>query len=383
MIRRLVLALAGLSAGAAPAGAQGLASTAALRKLQQQEMTGSAAVGPAIGETYQLVLQGTTDDARAVASAAWTSHDATRGYELKLATPIDEGQDDVELLSLDGLPSATTATFTYNTFSWARNREDRTYKQLACALGGEPPGCDTADLRTPEGTVRLFDLTDRYATAPPRERADICYVVVASGRPCTPHGLRGVNLASGHLHLAGGHENPKLWGASLAFGRRTFDYLDADSHEDRSSSHNNVDASVHWGSYAPLRGLVLLRAGYRRRWKSAQSNPDEICRPIEGTASTRCRAMAIGAPEGEDSVIGSLEWRKFRSGGKLALNPILSHDFKNTATELQLPVYFLPGDKGLTGGVRAAWRADWNAEEGRHTFTVAVFVGVAALGILP
>lgn len=358
------------------------------RQAVQRQMDGSSVVGDAAGEHYEVTLEGSTKDKKAVASAAWTNEDASRTFELKTSTPLSDGTEEVEPLSFGGLPDGTTGTFTLQQFSWAEDGYNRRLKRIVCELGAKKWPCDAKDLRDTNNIPILHDLSSQFRSTNASGRSDICAVVLASGGVCRVDGandLTNVNLHRAYLRFSGASNDPHIAGLSGTVGRKKFDFLDKDTLQDMSSSHNTLEASGYWGRYAPSNGLLLVRAGYKRKWKAGQAKPDDVCRPIPGTTALKCKVIAIGGPKTSAEFIGSVEWRRFKRGGKLAIDPILSHDVKNNVTELQASVYFLPGDKGLTGGVRGSWQADWRPDPGqkKHTFTASVFVGVAALGILP
>ena len=71
----------------------------------------------------------------------------------------------------------------------------------------------------------------------------------------------------------------------------------------------------------------------------------------------------------------TLELRRFFNPST-AVSPSIKHDFTNHVTSVEVPVYFISGQDGATGGVKFNWRSD------RHELTAVVFIG-GTLGLLP
>lgn len=356
----------------------------AARRSADGQYRASIAVSEASTPGYQLVLESTSKDKTAAASAAWQSHDGSETYEMKLSGPIgDEPTSEAELLTLDGLPKSTKATFTFQKSFWRyRKRADGINPQdVVCKLAGIPPDGDCDPSKVTEAgkpaTPRTFDARAAFNALTPAEQEVACAAVRTQiGGNCTAQSFQGITLYAPMLSATQFVAAPTFFGISATVGRKRYEYLTEDALEDRSANHNNWSASAYLSRYYSRAGLFLARVTYKDAWSDAQDEPEEVCRPIEGNAdSLHCKTVSIGEPQNRSATTASFEWRRFLRED-LALNPRVTYSFAKEYWQLELPVYFLKGGKGLTGGARLGWRSD------KKEVTFGVFVGGSALSII-
>jgi hypothetical protein len=346
------------------------------RAAAQENIVSSAAVSKATTPGYQLLLQGSIDKKMAIASGTWESDDGENTFEVKLSGPVDEDAKEVEPLTLDGLADSVTAEVTYQRFIWGYDDEMKNLRDLACELIDKHySNCERKDF-TENGQPAKRDIKAKYDAATPERRVKICSVLRAGGQDaCDEAELKTANLYWAFQKLSGALEVPTIGGFTASIGRRKFEYIDPTTNESTSANHNGWTLGGHLGRYWRQAGYLAIRATLKSSWKAAESQPDEICRPVTGTPLTRCKVEAIGLPKKKTTGIGTIEYRRFISKG-IALNPSFSYDFKNRIRSFVLPFYFLGDGKGLTGGARVGW----TSEENELTF--AVFVGARALNII-
>jgi hypothetical protein len=371
MARRGPPAALVLLALAAPAAAQ--ERTQALRAIRS-----SASLSDATVAGYQLALEGSIAEKVATASAAWTRRDGRETLEVKLSGPFDEGAAEVQPFTLEGFTDSASAKLVYSRFIWRKEtRRDaggRPLQDLACRLVGKAAEDCQLDDFLENGQERTWDLTRQHQQAPPQEKEDICGLLAAVPASCDAEGLRRADLAAAYLALTGALEVPTMVGVSASFGRRSFEYIDAGD-EEAVANHDNVTAAAYVARYWRRAGYLALRGTFKRAWSAAEGDPDEICQAVPGRDLARCRTAPLGPPQVRTTGVATLEWRRFL-GPDLALNPTVSRDFEARVWSLQLPIYFLATDKGLTGGARLGYRSD------TRQLTFGVFVGAAALRIV-
>lgn len=120
----------------------------------------------------------------------------------------------------------------------------------------------------------------------------------------------------------------------------------------------------------------------------AKKDQDQGVRcPVPPASAFSCLPGALGAPKQADKLIWGAEYRHlfnlnftddeqplFRAVG---IAPQILHDSRNDVTSLDLPIYFVPNDKGeYIGGVRLAWSSK------DHDIVAGLFVN-RAFGVRP
>lgn len=108
------------------------------------------------------------------------------------------------------------------------------------------------------------------------------------------------------------------------------------------------------------RVTYAVYAGFQYQDVYEADDPGQVCQPATvGPAGTlSCREVAIGEPGQTIKGIASVEVRK--SLGQRAAGAVtLSRDVRNWITGVDVPVWFIPTDKGELGaGVRLGYKSD-------------------------
>ena len=177
---------------------------------------------------------------------------------------------------------------------------------------------------------------------------------------------------------------PILYGATIAYGRNKFPYVDSTGARQPSAERNDFEAEGTIGLLVNRRtNLLAFHVAYSDA-HSASPDKTQLCRPLPGSVVTRCDAAVIGAPIKERQVISTIEYRWQLPGEQkipVAVTPKFQYSFGMDEAEdlksFEVPVYFFQEKADpkatstapkLNGGVSAGWRSD-------DGFQVHVFIG--------
>ena len=319
--------------------------------------------------SYEVVFEGTAEEKTATAAATWRSEDATETYQLKLTGPLDEGTKEATPLTLDGLQGEASAEFTFQHIL-LHNGRDAEAQELLCRLAGaDIETCGDHRFRAADGKAIIRDLRSDFRLAGASDKEALCRIV--GKKRCGESDLLAVNMLEAYYAAIHGLRRFNLWGITAGASRASFEYLTPEDLEDAEEHHNNWKIGAHVGHYRPKLGYLRLGVAYKSAYGPGEASASEICQPIEDADAQRCREIVVGAPSNRESTIATLEWRYFLPGGKLAISPSLSRDFKNEVTSYVLPIYFLGAKGGLTGGARIGYETE------NEKVTFAIFVGAA------
>ncbi len=221
-------------------------------------------------------------------------------------------------------------------------------------------------------------------------------------RICTDAGIAKEDCTAGKLQAAGSplsqallkhvfRSHPFMFGASVRFGRKRFDFVDAQgtAQDPLGRSDVGVEGSLGWLLNRRTR-LLGLHLQYSSDYQAA-ADQTQLCRALPGTEVLRCDPAIVGAPAQAKAAIATIEYKwqlaRERTNGRTA-GPVigfgprlqLSKGFDDTddIASFELPVYFFQEklDEGssaspkLNGGLSAGWRSDTG-------FQAYVFIGTA------
>jgi hypothetical protein len=148
-----------------------------------------------------------------------------------------------------------------------------------------------------------------------------------------------------------------VWGTFIEgkLGQKKFDFFDSQAAEKEETEISSSISSSLVGIYGP--GRISFGLSYQSAFEDAKTK----ARHCEDIGSSdllqKCKELPLGPPSRMDSMIARTELRHIF--GKWALSPLASWDFKKDVGALELPIYFLPDNKGLlTGGLKLGWRSD-------------------------
>jgi hypothetical protein len=171
------------------------------------------------------------------------------------------------------------------------------------------------------------------------------------------------------VRLAHSGSAPVIVSLHGSIAEERFSYRDRIGLASESQSHTSWAAGFGAGRFLPGFGYLALEYEHHRRFHAGETA--NLCETVAPALMT-CRSVVLGGPTGQGLDIAALEWRFFFRGGRVAMNPSTTHDFRNAASAVDIPVYFLAlSSGGLAGGARASWRSD------THDVAVGFFVGTA------
>lgn len=177
---------------------------------------------------------------------------------------------------------------------------------------------------------------------------------------------------------------PILYGATFTYGRNKFSFFDSTGTKQPPVERNNVEIEGTVGLLVNSRtNLLAFHVAYSDTY-TASSDKTQLCRPLTGSAVSRCDAVVIGAPVEERAAIGTIEYRLQLPGERkfpVAFAPKFQFsagmDGADDLTSFEVPVYFFQEKADpkatstapkLNGGVSAGWRSD-------DGFQAYVFIG--------
>jgi hypothetical protein len=340
----LLLALA-VSSAAPPAPTPKDLSAREVKKTAAYEAgaspaNGTLAVAPgSVGDkdsrVGQIILEGSQKDKVGTASIDWKS--GTSSFRFKASGPIDEKTSEAIPLTLEGFTNKASLDVSYSKLSW-----------------GAVPYDDILKIKEICRSVHLS-----------YEDGNCWEEEVRAKDPAAAAGFRQ------HLHL---DDALWFWGGSLAGARGAFKWVDAIGAESKKASHNDWAVTGRAGLFTTSFGFVVASFTYERSF--AGKDAQQICAPVaSGSDSLKCQSVVVGAPAEAKAKILRVEGRKVLSNG-VAMNPFFQYDTVSKRKSVVVPIYFLKGEKGPTGGVRAGWRSD------TKEVSISVFIG-AAFNLLP
>lgn len=159
--------------------------------------------------------------------------------------------------------------------------------------------------------------------------------------------------------------NTSFFGVEAKLGREKVEFFDPASLSS-SSEHEKPYSVTVQGGVLFLRSALLM--GLRYENKVAKGEKVTRCIPYEPDPNFEdCKTLRYGPPDDTDSLILSVEYRKFI--GNIAMSPKVSYDSDDDVTGGELPIYFLKDKDGqFTGGIRFGYRDD------EHALSTSVFV---------
>lgn len=335
-IRRLsalALLAAACVAARTPAAAQTAEEGEAV--LRQQVLVTPSPTAPIRGGAPSIFLSGSTSKTEASVEGGFRIlEDPTFGSisaVIGLTAPFTEDSETV-FGDLDGLSAGTRLSLSVTGLRWPWD-----------ASGAEnTQWCNEkiAQKRIPSGTDCVaFDLTPIVEHDPALER---------------------------EYYLEVDRSVPLLYEISASVAPEEMKYLDATTLEagTREGTAGSLGASI--GRFF---GSQLVAAGYRHEVAFDQSPETEVCTPLGTDGALRCRNARLGEPSRRESGVGSLQVRGFIRRN-LAWNPRLTYRFSGSDWVVDVPLYFVPNDEGLIGGIAPAYSEDGG-------WVVRVFIGKA------
>lgn len=280
------------------------------------------------GSAIQLILDASQKDKVGTIALGWK--DGQGQFQLSLSAPVDSNNEATPI-SLLGLPRGASAKLGFNRLLWrGPNASEQREAEKLCSDRG----------------IAIVDCTVRKVPPDLSERlADL-------------------------EHL---NDIPWFFGGDVGVERASFRFLDRATLAARTEDHESVTASGRLGYFSSAFGFVIGSYTFKNAFSPAGAQT-QVCRPIEGTASTRCDSAVIGPPGEKQLHVVGVELRRFMASTAAAIAPSVQRDLNKGVTSVDVPVYFIRNSTGAPiGGVRFGWRSD------TKEVTALAFVG-AALG---
>jgi hypothetical protein len=275
---------------------------------------------------YYLSFEASTASKTATATIAVDDAAGAFSASLSLEAPLSESPRESRPLTLDGLANSAAATGAVHWFFWPGG-PDTAGMQRLCERATGRTACDDSDLTR---------AADRHE----------------------------------FLRLAHAGNTPTTINARATIGRRAFRFVDEDTLASEETARTSVALAAGLGHYAPRTGYIAAQFQFVRDYDAGDT--EQLCALGPGGGLLACRSAVVGGPVRRTREGGSVEWRLFLPGGRVAVNPSFARDVRGRTSAVSVPIYFLSlAAGGLAGGARASWRSD---EPG---VTVAVFVGAA------
>jgi hypothetical protein len=295
------------------------------RRQAEQSLTTLPNVSDVLRSGYYLFLEASSAARTGTATMAIENGPGSLGASLSLTGPLDHATKEALPFTLRGIPNAGTASVGIHWFHWPRRPDVFAMRQL-CQRVLHKNECDDNEVTDPASRAAF-------------------------------------------IRLAHSGDAPLIANVRGSAGREAFTFADRTTLAERSEAHTDWSLALGLGRYAPGTGYVAVEYEHQQRFAGGASTA--LCN-VRSTSVFQCQDTVLDPPTRTTLDVGTIEWRLFFPGGRLAVNPILAHDFTGDVSSVNVPLYFLISSTGsLAGGARVGWRSD-TGELG-----VAVFVGTA------
>jgi len=294
----------------------------------------------ALGAEINVVSSAATIEAGEENDAATIRFAKTLGRRSKtqisceVSSPIDDGERDAELATLDGMAGTLTLNLNWSGAFWT------------------PPSAGAA-----------------YQASLPicQDYAQHHNLAFDPNNDCESDLFGEDKAALARFHRAAfGTQLVYLTSIQFKAGRDTYEFNDPTSLESQEDTLYGFSGTAAFGLLTHSDNL--WSAGFRAERSYKEQDKIDLCSPIPNSTTLVCESGRLGSPDREYEQVLYAEYRRFFHS--IAINPRVSHGFHNDVTGVDVPVYFLKdADNGFTGGVRAGWRSDTD------DLSVSVFVG--------
>jgi hypothetical protein len=374
---------------AMPCAGQTPASTTPIAKFDDAD---ARSVGT--GSSNRIVLEAGDADAKATARLAKLFGNGPEygRYAFTVTAPFDSKKaDKVEVGTLSGLTSGTSASFEYSLLKWTKaTQTEQTAITAACeaAIPRLIPGYTWKQVGRVTSLNCNQDILDLQAL---REAVDsINKMVAACSSPTPPSSEECKQVAPGSTVVSGNAERVieeiysnvtdvvhaasrpmKSFTFSVKANEQSFSYVTADALTTTQTSSKTGYGAAFAYSYIGRRSLWSVGYAHEESYKSSPKL--EVCSPIGTTGSLSCSEAIIGAPKKDGRELGFVELRRLIQAGQFALAPRLEFDFEESSWAARLPFYFITNkDDQLTAGVALGY-TDEDDEFGASVFVSKAF----------
>jgi hypothetical protein len=288
---------------------------------------------------------------REVVGAQKSADSATStSWELSLSSPLGENGGLREVATLDGLASGVTAEFKFS----------RGYF-LGLSDWADVRSIEQSDIELAMDSCTLENSNEK-CQADRESKGDLGFIA----RYAPDHYENNFAVTNARAFWISG---------SAAVGYDKFNWIDPANLSGQSGDGAEYRAGAAASYFLPKLSTV---ASVGLDFESAFEEADEaiVCLPVVSGMAPTCVSGRPEAPVRQDSLISYFEVRKLfelPSNSKLSFDvgiaARVSHKFEDDVTALSVPIYIVPRDGGLTGGIQFGWRSD------RDDFAAGIFVG--------
>lgn len=268
-------------------------------------------------------------------------------WSVVVATPLNKNANDTDIATLDGLGNGTSIELGLGRFTAGGVRRARLTPEQLTAL-------DAICARVRKG------MEQQGAKAEPGKECDREEVAQYDNEDLFAY--------DAHFWTTQDQRN-WVWGGSAKVASLDLEYLDKNDLT-RTSQHAKPWSLGGFIAYNPddVLTVITLSAKYQKSFKNQKSAT--LCPlPVPGGAYVTCATGALGAPDKVTGKLLSIEVR--RQFAEFGMGVILTRDFGERVTGIELPVYLVKDKEGkLTAGLKSGWRSDTDK------LTFGVFVGV-------
>jgi hypothetical protein len=275
------------------------------------------------------------------------------GWSLTLSAPLSKGADFTTVATLDKLASGTALKLHWGQFR-VKVRQGATDPVVTDITKAARTECvrQANEAKQPTKPCEAPFIDDSFIEKYQKARYGEFMQAFFPAAPAFAYGLEG------------------------GVGYKNFSYLDA-----VAGKHDTVRDSLSAKAYFSIYpygdpSSVTASLSYQHAFKDAKSST--LCPTPGGPGPLVCLTGPVGRPLNDDATLLSLEARReFATTGvpfakKFALSAQVTRDFHSDVTGVDVPVYFVPDEKGnLIGGLRFGWTSEKNEA------TFGLFVGSA------
>lgn len=269
-------------------------------------------------------------------------------WSLRASSPLSN-PDSTTVATLDGLANSTKLALNLNHFFLTG------FKQL-----GEP---DNTEDQT--------------------EWNKICTLAGVVTQPCSllriDQGLRNLDLSANQREAIYLRAESLLYEAdswnfgynlNAEVGYENFEFVDFATQESKDQSEVPWSVGASFSVNPPTKFPLLFKLGFRYQEAFKAAGSQIVCPPSNGTDPVACNTGIFGGPSQRENLQLSFETRSILKGSALSL--LVTHDFENDETGIDLPIYIVSDSKGnLNGGLRFGWTSIDDDDD----LSVGVFIG--------
>lgn len=271
-------------------------------------------------------------------------------WSLRASSPTGSQDSTTTIATLDGLANSTKLALNLNHFFLTNlkdpgkpeNKKDRDTAFKICKLIGKENGCSTNDIK-----VGLKNPTLNLSTEEQEE------------------------IFKKFKYL---FYKPNSWNfgynLNAEVGYENFEFIDSTTQEKQDQSETPWSVGASFSVNPPIKFPLLFKLGFKYQEAFKASSSQIVCPPSNGTDSVTCNNGIFSGPNQRENLQLSFETRSILKGSALSL--LVTHDFENDETGIDLPIYIVSDKKGnLNGGLRFGWTSVDDDDD----FSAGVFVG--------